>query len=281
MQVDPDWAPCINLGYSRQGPTDRERYQRATQLDGQRRRYECAQALLELSKNAHHPNEKELDGPTPELDVNGAETQTELTGNSLEVIMKEKAESESEVICLKQENENLRMELQDLKLTEHAFKDKGNKVLFYTGLPNWKTLFCLYSYISTYLQNHTILSPFQQLLLTLTRLQLNLTGNDLGYRFANISASTVSRIFTSVLTILYQLLRPLIIWPERKILQKTLPMDFRKHSPKCVVIIELFLERATNVNARPQTYSQYKHHNTVKYLIGITPQGTVCFISEG
>ena len=27
--------------------------------------------------------------------------------------------------------------------------------------------------------------------------------------------------------------------------------------------------------------SSYKHHNTVKYLIGITPQGTVSFISEG
>ena len=83
---------------------------------------------------------------------------------------------------------------------------------------------------------------------------------------------------------MFQLLQPLIIWPEREALQKTLPMDFRKHSPNCVVIIdcfELFLERATNVNARAQTYSQYKHHNTVKYLIGITPQGTVSFISEG
>ena len=33
--------------------------------------------------------------------------------------------------------------------------------------------------------------------------------------------------------------------------------------------------------ARAQTYSSYKHHNTVKYLIGITPQGSVSFISEG
>ena len=29
------------------------------------------------------------------------------------------------------------------------------------------------------------------------------------------------------------------------------------------------------------TYLTYKHHKTVKYLIGITPQGTVSFISEG
>ena len=29
------------------------------------------------------------------------------------------------------------------------------------------------------------------------------------------------------------------------------------------------------------TWSNYKHHNTVKYLIGITPQGSISFISKG
>ena len=145
-------------------------------------------------------------------------------------------------------------------------------------------LFFVYFHVSPYLKNNCVLSPFQQLLLTLIRPGLNLFRNDLGYRFGNISSSTVSRIFSNVLNIMFQLLQPLIIWPEREALQKTLPMDFRKHSPNCVVIIDcfkLFLERATNVNAQAQTYSQYKHHNTVKYLIGITPQGTVSFISEG
>ena len=33
--------------------------------------------------------------------------------------------------------------------------------------------------------------------------------------------------------------------------------------------------------ARVQTYSHYKHHNTVKFLIGITPQGVISFISKG
>ena len=33
--------------------------------------------------------------------------------------------------------------------------------------------------------------------------------------------------------------------------------------------------------ARAQTFLSYKHHNTIKYLIGITPQGTVSFISQG
>ena len=52
----------------------------------------------------------------------------------------------------------------------------------------------------------------------------------------------------------------------------------------CVVIIdcfEIFLDRPLNPLAMTQTFSYCKHHNTVKYLIGITPWGTVCFISEG
>ena len=33
--------------------------------------------------------------------------------------------------------------------------------------------------------------------------------------------------------------------------------------------------------ARAQTWSSYKHHNTVKLLMGITPQGAISFISKG
>ena len=34
------------------------------------------------------------------------------------------------------------------------------------------------------------------------------------------------------------------------------------------------------VVSRAQTFSSYKHHNTVKVLIGITPQGSISFVSE-
>ena len=66
--------------------------------------------------------------------------------------------------------------------------------------------------------------------------------------------------------------------------KKTLPMDFRKNCPNCVVIIdcfEVFIDRLSDLLARAQTYPSYKHHNTVKILIGITPQDSVSFISDG
>jgi len=50
-----------------------------------------------------------------------------------------------------------------------------------------------------------------------------------------------------------------------------------------VVIIdctEIFIERPSNLLARSQTWSSYKSHNTIKYLVGVTPQGTISFVSK-
>lgn len=182
---------------------------------------------------------------------------------------------------LKETEEQLRI----LVINEDSFKENDEKVRFYTGLTNWDLLLTLFTFIQPALGSgsRTLLSPFQQLMLTLMRLRLSLSGQDLGYRFG-VHPSTISRTFTNVLDVLYEKLKSIIIWPERDVLRKTLPMDFRKHCPTCVVIIdcfEIFIDRPSDLLARAQTYSSYKHHNTVKYLIGITPQGSVSFISDG
>ena len=62
-------------------------------------------------------------------------------------------------------------------------------------------------------------------------------------------------------------LQPLIKWPGREELMKTMPLSFKAHLKKCVVIIdcfEVFCERPKALKARAQTWSQYKHHNMVK-----------------
>lgn len=50
-----------------------------------------------------------------------------------------------------------------------------------------------------------------------------------------------------------------------------------------VVIIdcfEIFINKPSNLRARATTWSQYKHHNTVKILIGVSPQGVITFVSN-
>lgn len=79
-------------------------------------------------------------------------------------------------------------------------------------------------------------------------------------------------------------LRRLVHWPERENLCKTMPMGFKyAFGNKVTVIIdcfEVFIEKPTNLLARAQSFSSYKNHNTIKILIGITPQGSISFVSE-
>lgn len=218
------------------------------------------------------------------------EIHTNITGVEMEEICKEisslrtsEENSKKEIQALKDEVARLTARLNEEALVVDGFKNNDQKTRFCTGLNNWGTFSILLDYLQPHLMQRAALSPFQQVLMTDMRLRLNLSGQDLAYRF-KIHPSTVSQTFSQVLQTMYMKLRPLIIWPERDILLKTMPMDFRKYCPKCVVIIdcfEIFLERPTSLLARAQTFSSYKHHNTVKYLIGITPQGTVSFISEG
>ena len=81
---------------------------------------------------------------------------------------------------------------------------------------------------------------------------------------------------------MYECLKSLVYWPGREQLRKTMPLRFRKSFGLKVAIIidcfEMFIERPSNLMARAQTWSQYTHHNTIKYLIGITPQGSLSFI---
>ena len=183
-------------------------------------------------------------------------------------------------------NRELQEKVLSLELNEETFRENPEKVKVFTGLSNFTMLMAVFSLIGPYLKDHanTVLSPFHQLLVTLMRLRLNVTVQFLSYIF-HVHHSTVVRTFANVMNILNEKLVPLTIrWPDREALRKTLPYIFRVTFPKCVSIIdcfEVFIERPSNLDSKAQTYSNYKSHNTVKYLISMSPQGFVNFISKG
>ena len=171
------------------------------------------------------------------------------------------------------------------ELTLESFQTDDIKVKFYTSLPSFLTMRILFDFIALNVKDHqrSSLSNFQQFLLVLMKLPLNLLDLDLAYRFG-ISKSTFSKIMKKWLEIMYVRLRPLVKWPDRNQLRKNMPGEFKRAFPKCVCVIdcfEVFSERPRDLMAREQTYSHYKHHNTVKYLIGVTPQGVISFVSKG
>ena len=63
--------------------------------------------------------------------------------------------------------------------------------------------------------------------MTLMKLRLNLFDQDIGYRFG-VSQSTVSKNFRKWINACYIRLRPLIKWPRREQLSKTMPEEFKR-----------------------------------------------------
>ena len=193
-----------------------------------------------------------------------------------------KEENES----IKEENESLRKKLSDFEYRPEAFEGNDKKVRYFTGLSSFTTLMAVFSLVSDHISETSLstLTKFQKFILVFMRLRLNMPVQYLAYRFG-ASSSTVSRIFLSVLHVMFIRTKPFIFWPDREQLHQTMPMEFRKSFGLKVASIidcfEIFIERPSNLKARAQTWSNYKHKNTVKYLIGITPQGSVSFISSG
>jgi len=193
---------------------------------------------------------------------------------------------DSELQRLITENIILKQQVAGMKMNEKCFENQDDKVKYYTGLPNYLVLMTLFDFVKQYIPKPRVngdLGQFERLIMTLMRLKLNLPIQDLAFRFQT-STSTVSRTFLVVIHILYVRLKHLLYWPEREELRKTMPFEFRKHfGLKTAVIIdcfEVFIQRPKALLARAQTWSSYKHTNTVKFLIGITPQGSVSFLSK-
>ena len=163
------------------------------------------------------------------------------------------------------------------------FVGNDEKVKYFSGLPSYAVLMTLFSFLERALPQKASMTKFQCFIPTLMKLRLNLSNLFLSYHF-NVSTSTVSRIFNDYIDVVYIWMKPLVVWPDRHLLRKTMPMQFRKHfGRKCAVIIdcfEIFIERPSSVKAKCETWSSYKYHNTVKFLIGITPQGVISFISN-
>ena len=169
---------------------------------------------------------------------------------------------------------------------ETMLKKDDRLTAFYTGLPSYTILMSMFRYTAKRLPESSgnKLTNFQCFLLTLMKLRLNLSNFDFGFRFC-IHETTVGRILTKWLQLMDIRMTLLIQWPDRQRIQATMPWCFRSHYGLSVTSIidcfEIFIEKPMDLMSKTATWSTYKHYNTVKYLISITPQGTVNFISKG
>ena len=169
---------------------------------------------------------------------------------------------------------------------QEDLKNNGKVLRFYTGFSSYTVLMALFQLVSSAVLEGGAakLSHFDYFNLMLMKLRLNASNYDLGFRFG-VSESTVSRAFTKWIEAMDIRLSFLITWPGRDSIQKTMPFCFQPHYGLKVTSIidcfELFIEKPSNLLAKSFTWSQYKHYNTAKYLISISPQGLISYISKG
>ena len=71
-----------------------------------------------------------------------------------------------------------------------------DKVCFYTGLPSYQVLVATFNHVAPHVSRRTqALDPFQEFVLVLIKLRLNVPFKDMAYHFL-VSVPTVSRIFS-------------------------------------------------------------------------------------
>ena len=153
---------------------------------------------------------------------------------------------------------------------------------FYTGLPSCSVFLHFYTFLTPHVTPSNCLPLDEEFFLVLVKFRLNLMLQDVATRFS-ISLGSVSLVFQKWLDVMFVRLRFLISWPNREVVHQNMPRLFKELYPNCVVIIdcsEVFIETPSKFEARSKTYSNYKKHNIIKFLIGITPCGSISFLSQ-
>ncbi|CAJ1079063.1 uncharacterized protein LOC117820818 [Xyrichtys novacula] len=277
-------------------------------LDKQEARVEAANALLFLQGQGssvsgemgqeEHPQEGEQEASFEESasssfstdeedDDNDDESLSECKKGKLAQASDASVNFEDALKALKKENQALRESVERMSLSESSLRNDAEKVKFYTGLPNFFVLETVMWLLAPHMEGmkNVKLSKFQQLLLTLMRLRLDLRNQDLAYRFG-VKVSMVTRTVHQMVNIMSSTLVPTaVFWPSRAELRKNLPAALRASHPDCAVIIDCFTvpfeEPVSRGNQQHQQQGMGTSYNVLKFLIGVAPQGVVTFVSRG
>ena len=183
-----------------------------------------------------------------------------------------------------QKIEVLQSDLSSTRLSVSRVVNNDELCKFYTGI-TYTVFTFVFNFIAPFLLSRSTkesLSNEDQLFITLTRLRLNVPFKFLSDQ-CNCSEETIRRYFWRWVDLLHAKLNFLVCWPSRKAILETLPNEFRKEFPRLTSIVdcfEIFIDQSKNLNACAQTWSNYKHHNTIKVFIACTPTGAISYLSS-
>ncbi|KAJ8670104.1 hypothetical protein QAD02_001363 [Eretmocerus hayati] len=175
--------------------------------------------------------------------------------------------SEDEEECAKE------MKIQAMNLTKYFISTNPK---YYIGVTSeWM-------WVLDMLQSQSGLSA-DKIRMTLMKIRLDDNFCRLGHQFG-LSASQVGRVFNSFVKVIAHFLKYLVYPVPRNSVKKNLPLPFRANFSNVYVIIDAFeieIQKPCDPLFQALTWSEYKKCNTIKYIIAVTPDGTIVFISEG
>ncbi|XP_077994995.1 uncharacterized protein LOC144448593 [Glandiceps talaboti] len=175
-----------------------------------------------------------------------------------------------------------------------------NACKFYTGLVSIQVLLYLFNVVkdkaekvmlrgrenthtnqTTHDRKTRMLSTFEAFVLVLVRLRRGMDMEHLADNFGT-SSTTVSRYCVTWIDFLSKELSFLIKWPARDQIRSSLTNTFRHYKATSAIIdcTEFFIQKPSLPSSQRITWSSYKHHNTLKTLIAISPTGAFTFVSD-
>ncbi|XP_077994916.1 uncharacterized protein LOC144448523 [Glandiceps talaboti] len=191
-------------------------------------------------------------------------------------------------------------------LTISTIKDDNIQMKFWTGFPNFAIFCAIFEYLESKAVNlqywrggkdkhthfHKIhdsnkpgpdrkISLQDEFFIVMVRLRVGLFTRDLAKR-VGVSESTISRIFVTWVNFLAVELSTICTMPSIEEANQGRCHAFDKFPDTRVVVdcTELFSETPSSLAAKRQTWSEYKHHDTFKFLVGIGPNGAVTYVSR-
>ncbi|XP_065282697.2 uncharacterized protein [Dermacentor albipictus] len=121
-----------------------------------------------------------------------------------------------------------------------------------------------------------------KLCLFLAKHRLGVTFSALAAIFS-VSTTTASNVFRRTLDLLSVALEDWVFVPSRDVIKLSLPLPFKEHYPNCTFIIdctEIRTEMPSKVEQQHVMFSHYKGTYTLKFLVGIIPNGMIAFMSK-
>lgn len=122
----------------------------------------------------------------------------------------------------------------------------------------------------------------EEFFFTLIKLKLGLQNIDLATRIG-VAPSTFSSIFTAWVTLLALELEKICKLPPTTETDQEESASCFDEFPNVRIIIdctELFAETPSSIGVHKQFHSTYKHHSTVKFMVGMNTAGSITYISD-